>query len=222
MRAKFRRGIDLLVLPYPDWSVRLEDDRVLHHEDVALLIADLALVGLGAPDVLDRVPFESALPVDVDAGDGIAEARLAFVAALGHHLRPPSPAQPLHLLPQRLRHGRAQRHRLQRGTVDRPDEGLLGVLDDLVVADRPGIALHHLEGAHRDRGFLWPRLFACGPRGEENRDDDEEGAAHAEVAAYRLGQFAPVFPGMQETWLRPRQRVEGGAPWSFPRQSCAA
>src|SRR5204862_382120 len=58
-RPELGGGIDLLLAPLADGSAGLQDHGVLDDEEVPLLVADAALLGLGAPDVLDRVPLES-------------------------------------------------------------------------------------------------------------------------------------------------------------------
>src|SRR5207302_10532751 len=106
-----------------------EDDGVLHHEQVAFLVADRTFRSVRAPDVLERVPLEAALPADVDDRGRVAEARGAFVPVLGQDLRAPFPAYVLRPLAQRVRDFDGKRDRLERWAVDRPDVGAFRVLD---------------------------------------------------------------------------------------------
>src|SRR5205085_477155 len=155
--AELGARIDLLLAPFADRTARLENDRILHDEEIALLIADASLLRFRAPDVLDRVPLEPALPGYVDHGGRVAEAALALVSALGQHLGAPLPPDSLRSLAEGVRDLGADRHGFERRPVDRADERLRGILDDLVVAHRARIILEHPKGVDVDgRRLEWP------------------------------------------------------------------
>ena len=186
MRAELRGRVDLLLLPDVGRSARLQHHRVLHDEEVALLIADRALGPVGAPDVLDRVPLEAALPGDVDDGGRVPEPGRAFVALAREDLRAPFPADELRALPQSIGDLDGERDRLEGRAVDRPDVRSVGILDQLVVADRARVALHHPERMHVQlrlgerwpggvRGRLAGGVGSLGQGREEERQGETEG-----------------------------------------------
>src|SRR5687767_637656 len=80
-------------LPGVERGTGVEDDRVLRDEGVALPVADLTLLAHGAPNVLEGVVPEPALPGDVHHRGRIALAVLTFVAARRQLLRAPLPAE---------------------------------------------------------------------------------------------------------------------------------
>src|SRR2546430_17621710 len=88
------------------------------------LVADAALLGLRAPDVLDRVPLEPAFPGHVDDRRGIAESALALVSTLREDLCAPLPPHAPGVLAQVVGDFRAERHGLKRRPVDRAAERL--------------------------------------------------------------------------------------------------
>src|SRR5205085_10985297 len=81
--AKQRIGIDLFFLPAAGRRSAAEDDAVRDHERVADAVAGAADLAVGAPQQLDRVPFQAALPRHVHVRRRIATAWLALVAAPG-------------------------------------------------------------------------------------------------------------------------------------------
>ena len=58
--------IDALVAPGVECPPRLEDNRVLRHKGIALLVTHRTLRALSGPHILERVPLQEALPTYVD------------------------------------------------------------------------------------------------------------------------------------------------------------
>ncbi len=189
MGAELGRRIDLLGDPDAGRRARLDDHRVLHHEEVSLLIADLALLADRAPDVLERVPLEAALPGHIDDRGRFAVAVAALVAALRQHHRAPLPAQPLARLPQVLGHLDAERDGLQRPAVGGAEERFGRVFHDPVVALRAGVALDDGELVHVELGFGEPQALRAGRL--FRRDDADRLARQARL----IGEEARRYEG---------------------------
>src|SRR3954462_11974873 len=144
-------GVDLLLVPDADGAPAAEDDAVARDERIPRPGAALACRCVGAPDQLERVPAQAALPGEIHVRRAVAVPGDAFVAAAGQDQRAPAEAQGAHSAAQFVRHFGEQRHRLQRRVVDAADEPALRLRHVPVVIARPGVALEHLELAQIDR-----------------------------------------------------------------------
>src|SRR5262249_14179697 len=82
MRAEQLLGLDLFLEPFAGGrAAAVDDDRVGRHERIARPIASGADGCFGAPDELERVPAQSALPNHVEARRAVAAPVGAFVPA---------------------------------------------------------------------------------------------------------------------------------------------
>src|SRR3954464_14336951 len=144
-------GIDLLLVPDADRSPAAQHDAVARDERVPRAGAALACRGIGAPDQLERVPAQTALPGEIDVRRAVAVPGQALVAAAWQDQRAPAEADGTHSPAQVVRHLGEQRHRLQRRVVDAADEPALRLRHVPVVVAGPGVALEHLETAQIDR-----------------------------------------------------------------------
>src|SRR5260370_40633693 len=96
MRAEARVRVDLLVAPAAHRPAGREGYAGGGDERVADDVAGGASLGLGAPDELQRVPAQAALPGDVDGGGRVAAVLEAFVPIAGERERSPPPAHQPH------------------------------------------------------------------------------------------------------------------------------
>src|SRR3954468_1155776 len=74
-------GIDLLLLPDADGAPSAKDDAVSRDERIPRTGAALAGRCVGAPDQLERVPAQAALPGEIHVRRAVAVPGDAFVAA---------------------------------------------------------------------------------------------------------------------------------------------
>src|SRR3954468_18069847 len=144
-------GVDLLLVPDADGSPAAEDDAVARDERIPRPGAALACRCVGAPDQLERVPAQAALPGEIHVRRAVAVPGQTLVPAAGQDERTPAEADGAYSAAQVVRYFGEQRHRLQRRVVDAADEPALRLRHVPVVIARPGVALEHLELAQIDR-----------------------------------------------------------------------